>query len=318
MLSIYFYCQHYRVVKKYQMDEEFHFSGLTVVIKEIEIDEFRPDSGTAKMQNSFSGPWYFKYAEKLPPSLRAPFLKACYFYSTPYQLGGTGTLRLKGMLLFNGGSPCPEGEIWEGLDIYLYDEDMRYYGRLRETMRNSLSNYSLFSVTAKNAPLNKKAYKIIVKDKCNDDLRSFVMHPQWVLATYTIFDRRIEQYPFDPFNIIQDGFLTPMRQGHKEEARRRLQPGAGEEGLWATLDHGYWAMGGTDYVSFEGSHGGFEGVYASNVVFGHYQSGYAPEDLIPVAGQKIFFVIEKGSPLIIGADPAGAVQKNSFIGNFIQ
>lgn len=302
VISVYFYCQHYRVVKRYNIDKNICYPGITVAVKEIVLEAFSPDANIEKLQDSCSGPWYYKIASKLPRPLQVPFVEVCYFYSTPYEFNHLGTLSLKGMLLVDP-SNISDWDLMDKLDIYLYDEDMHYYGRGFGITRSSLSNYYLFSVKSKNAPFHKKAYKIIIKDKRHDDLRSFVINPSWQLNTYTFFNRRIEQYPFDPFKIINETFLSLMRQDKKEEARKFLMRDSTERLLWNMLDHGYWTMGGTEYVAFEGSRGGFEGVYSANIVFGNYESGFAPENLIPVASQKLYFIIKDGSPLVIDANP---------------
>lgn len=301
IITVYFYCQHYRVVKSYVIEKEIAFPDITVIIKEITIEAYRPNRRIEEMQLSFSGPWYYTFARKLPRWLQIPLVKTCYFYSTPYEYGDYGTLTLKGILLVKPDTHYTDWDLMDAVDIYLYDEDMKYYGNSMGITKNSSSNYYLFSVEGKAAPLHKKAYKIIVKDMLNDDSRSLTIAPQWEKKTYTFYDKRPEQYEFDPFNII-DSFLSPMRQGKRDEARKYLQPGE-EKPLWAALDHGYWEMGGNDYVVYEGRRGGFERVYSSNITFGRYESGYSPEELIPVASQKIYFVIRGGSPLVIDADP---------------
>ena len=306
-MTVFFYCQHYRVVKRYDIDKLITLNDVTVWIKEMSIENYRPGKRQQEMLSEYKGPWYLEAAQKLPRPLQIPFIKVCHLYTMPYEFDKEfGTLRVKGLYLYQPAGIIPEdhNSLRDlGIDIYLYDEEQRYYGRSMETQHHNPSNYYLFSLKGEMAPLHKNSYRVVIKDNRNNDLHSFIISPQWEKKTYTYFDRTPEQYQFDPFNIIHK-FLSPLRQGKKEEGRKYILAGAEEKRVWAALDHGYWEMDGIDYVVYEERRGAYENVYSSNITFGHMpDTGGHPEDLVPVASQKIYFVIRDNSPLVIDADP---------------
>jgi len=301
IVTVFFYCQHYRVEKVYSVNEEVVFDNFIVQIKDLTIVNYMPIK--ERVTEYSERRWYLKFARKLPSSFQIPFVNICYFYSRPYEFNNQfGNIRAEGLILdktiFLGNDLS---NIWDAVDIDIYDENERYYGRGRHLRHHDQSNYYLFGVKGENASLKSNSFNLLIRDKSGKQVRTYAVRPEWTLKTYTYFNKRTENYPFDPLYIIHS-FLSPMRQGKKEVALKYLHPGE-KNALWAVLDHGYWEMGGNDYVVYEGKKDSFERVYSSNITFGRYESGFTPEDLIPVASQKIYFVIRDGSPLVIDADP---------------
>lgn len=268
------------------------------------IENYRPSKRQQERLSEYKGPWYLDAAQKLPRPLQTPFIKVCHFYTMPYEFDNEfGTLRVEGMFFFKTDNLYPDyHDIWEIIDIDIIGDDERYYVRGKETMHNTHSNYFLFSLAGNNIPFANKSYNFVATDKRSKEIRSFNLIPQWTTKTYTFFDGGAVKYSSGPLDLAYS-FILPMRQGKNEEARKYIMEEAAAE-VWPAIDHGYWKMKLNHYVFYEGNLGSYENVFSSNITFGHETDmGGPPEDLVPVATQKIYFVIRDNSPLVIEADP---------------
>lgn len=307
-MTVFFYCQHYRVVKRYDIDKLITLNDVTIWVKEMSLENYRPSKKQQEMLSEYKAPWYFKVAQKLPRPLQIPFIKVCHFYTIPYEFDNQfGTLRVEGMFLFKTDKLYPDYyNIWDIIDMDIIGDDQRYYVKQKEIMHHTPSNYLLFSLEGNNVPFANNFYNFVVTDKRSKETRSFNVSPQWETKAYTYFNRGTGKYGFSPLDTAYS-FILPMRQGKNEEARKLIMEGAAAA-VWPAIDHGYWKMKLNHYVFYVGNLRGYENVYSSNITFGHMpDTGGPPEDLVPVASQKIYFVIRDNYPLVIDADPVAVL-----------
>ena len=302
IITLFFYVQHYRVMKVYKVDKEVVLEDMIIKLKEITIKNYRYNDKIQKIHSTYESLWYYKLAPKLPRIIQSPFIKLCHFYSRPYVYNNQfGTLNNKGLILFETRTISPENNIWDFIEISLMDENERHYDRSKLIYNESESNYLIFNIHDEKAPFNNELFKIIVKDKRNQTEQMFITDSQWEIKTLTYFDQEKVEYDFDPVEIA-DKFVKLMVQGEKEKAHQYLLTGPQKEKIWSILNHNYWELKEINYVLFEGRHAGLEDVYSLNITFGQFEPGIS-DDILPVAEQKIYFIERENSPTIIDANP---------------
>jgi len=250
-------------------------------------------------------PWYWEIAKKINNNeLRDTFVKVCYFYSMPYIFHkDIRTIKLQGIIAVK--SPKDPGDFFDvnrPLDIGIYgDYDVSLTGNMGFSHRDD-SNVLLFESKGYDVLLkNNHTYKAVIKNEQGEIIKELPFRPEWRYQTYSFFDARPLNYPFEP-EIMINRFINLLKDNQKELAASYIHIKCKETFPWENFDHQYFneAHPGVEY--YVGNYLGFENAFSINLLY--FEPGKQVRSTDECfARQTVYFVDHLGRWKVIDAGP---------------
>jgi len=302
IISAYFFCQHFYTVKRIDLNKKVAVDNGTIWLEEIVLTNVKKDYKVFE-----DAPWYYDFAFEHPSKLMWPFMRICYFYSTPYEVNEDfGKIEVKGFLALE--SPKPEKEeIFDLLDVDVVDKHnvARTSGKEYTESKNSYVYY--FSSDGKDFPLETDIFRVNVENE--DDVKLWELtfnQTQWKSHTYNDFFT--SKPPREEFETKQKlaQIYSALREGNKEEIEDFVLPEAKDQFSWDKLNHQYWDSPCGSYLNYEGRYQEDRDVFTYNITF------HVPDDGSADALQKVYLIYIDGVWKIIDV---GSVEEVDNQGN---
>ena len=265
-ISFYFYTQHKVVVKGYNLSKTIRVGDTRVVFKQITYCNY-----SKRMQygyNEANYPWYFSIMSHLPVKFQLSFYKVCFFYTRPYKVNPTGTLKVKGIIISpdsyedkgKDGKPLLLGNV--SMDIF-YNDNYTLGGQQQEYIG---SNFELFSIFDSDVPATIPKVRAVITDTKTGEVQSLSISPHWNTRVYHF--NLPPEFPFSPAETINQLLKIMLNDDfNKTKVQSLVLTAARDNFPWQNLQHHYWKLARRDEMAYHVSYKGYQNVYSVKVIF---------------------------------------------------